>query len=138
MVILLMALLSGVVVQSLISTRMHLRAGDGQQTQLLLRAASLDAAWDALRIGMKAGSSAWDYQVFENLLPSGIHVRTTLRGLERTSLPPFFQRHDVPLFGQFFSVTARAESGAKTTSVRGLACRLPSGDVRLLAWAETL
>ncbi len=138
MVILLMALLSGVVVQSLVSTRLQLRAGDLQHTRLLLRASSLDAAWEALRIGMKAGSSSSEYQVFENLLPSGIRIRTTLQGLERTALPAPLQRADVPLFGQFFSVNSRAESGTKTSAVRGLACRLPSGDVRLLAWAETL
>lgn len=138
MVILLMALLSGVVIQSLISTRLHLRAGNIQHSRFLMRAASLDAAWNAMRIGMKAGSSALDVQTFENQLPSGIHVRTTLRGLDRASLPAPLQRPDVPLFGQFFSVTSRAESGPVTSAVRGLACRLPSGDVRLLAWAETL
>ncbi len=138
MVILLMAMLSGVVIQSLVSTRLQLRAGDLQHARLLLRASSQDAAWAALRTGMKAGSSASEYQVLENQLPSGIHVRTILRGLERTALPPPLQRPDVPLFGQFFSVTARAETGSKSSAVRGLACRLPSGDVRLLAWAETL
>jgi len=138
MVILLLALLSGVIMQTLISTRMHLRAGDTQYTRLLLRASSMDAAWDALRKGMKAGASASDCQVFESQLPSGIHVRTTLQGLERNSLPALLQRPDVPIFGQFFSVSSRAESEVKTSAVRGLACRLPSGDVRLLAWAETL
>ncbi len=138
MVILLLALLSGVVVQSLISTRMQLRAGDLQHAHFLLRASCLDAAWAALHNGMKAGSSSSDYQIFENQLPSGIQVRTTLRGLDRTALPLPLQRPDVPLFGQFFSVTARAEWGPRTRAVRGLACRLPSGDVRLLAWAETL
>ena len=136
MVILLLALLSGVVVQSLISTRMHLRGGDLQHTHFSLRASCLDAAWAALQSGMKAGSSSSEYEVFETQLPSGIQVRTTLRGLDRAALPAPLQRPDVPLFGQFFSVTARAESGAKTRAARGLACRLPSGDVRLLAWAE--
>ena len=138
MVILLMALLSGVVIQSIIAARMPLRAGDIQQTRFLLRASSMDAAWDTLRIGMKAGASASDYQVFDTQLPSGIHVRTALQGLDRKSLPAPLQRPDVPLFGQFFSVTSRADSGTKSSAVRGLACRLPSGDVRLLAWTETL
>jgi hypothetical protein len=137
MVILLLALLSGVVMQSLISTRMHLRAGDIQYTRFILRAASMDAAWNALRIGMKAGSSASDSESFEHQLPSGIRTRTTLHGLERTALPSPLQRPDVPIFGQFFSVISRAESGTRTSAVRGLACRLPSGDIRLLAWAET-
>ncbi len=138
MVILLLALLSGVVVQSLISTRLQLRASDLQHARFQLRASCLDAAWSALQSGMKAGSSSSDYQIFENQLPSGIQVRTTLKGLERTALPLPLQRPDVPLFGQFFSVTARAEWGPRTRAVRGLACRLPSGDVRLLAWTETL
>jgi len=138
MVILLLALLSGVVIQSIIAARMHLRAGDIQQSRFLLRAASLDAAWDALRIGMKAGSSVSESQMIEQQLPSGIHVRTTLQGLDRKSLPAPLQRPDVPLFGQFFSVSSRAEFETKTSAVRGLACRLPSGEVRLLAWTETL
>lgn len=137
MVVLLMALLSGVVVESLISTRMHLRSGEMRYSRFLLRSSSVDAAWDALHTGMKAGASASDYQIFETQLPSGIHVRTTLKGLERTSLPAPLQRPDVPVFGQFFSVASRAERDTHAGAVRGLACRLPSGDVRLLAWTET-
>lgn len=137
MVLLLMALLSGVVVQSLVATRLQLRASDTQHTRFVLRASCLDAAWDALRKGMKAGSTASDFQVFENTLPAGIDTRTTLHGLDRSALPSPLQQPNVPVFGQFFSVTSRAGAGAHTCTVRGLACRLPSGDVRLLAWTET-
>jgi len=137
MVILLLALLSGVVVHSLISARMSLRAGDAQHARLVLRASALDASWAALRTGMKTGSTAADFQEFEDQLPSGIHTKTTLRGLERTNLPAPLQRANVPLFGQFFSVTSLAEFEGKTDIARALACRLPSGDIRLLAWVET-
>lgn len=138
MVLLLMALLSGVVVHSLVATRLHLRDGEQQHTRFILRASCLDAAWDALRVGMKTGSTASDFQVYENTLPSGISTRTTLHGLDRSALPTPLQQPNVPLFGQFFSVNSRAKTGARTCAVRGLACRLPSGDVRLLAWTETL
>lgn len=137
MVVLLLALLSGVVVQSLVSARLHLKAGDIQYSRFILRSASMDAAWAAIRIGMKAGSSASEVQKFEDQLPSGVLIHTTLQGLDRAALPLPLQRPEVPLFGQFFSVTSHAELGDKNTTSRGLACRLPSGDVRLLAWAET-
>lgn len=138
MVLLLMALLSGVVVHSLVATRLHLRAGDNQHTRFILRASCLDAAWETMRVGMKAGSTASDFQLFETTLPSGITTRTTLQGLDRSALPPPLQKPGVPLFGQFFAVTSRAGSGSITCAVRGLACKLPSGDVRLLTWTETL
>jgi type II secretory pathway pseudopilin PulG len=133
MVILLLALLSG----ALASARMTLRAGTDRQTRLTLHAALLESAWAALRNGMKAGSSPSEYQVFEEQLPSGIHTRTSLQGLPREALPPPLQRADLPIFGQVFSLTAKAEAGNKTGAARALACRLPSGTVRILAWVET-
>ncbi len=136
MVILLLALLSGVVVQSLISARMTLRAGEDRQNRLTLRATALDSAWIAMQNGMKAGTASSDYQIFETQTPSGILSRTTLQGLPRDALPPPLQRQDVPVFGQFFSVTTRSSSGAKSFLARGLACRLPTGTIRILAWVE--
>ena len=136
MVILLLALLSGVVIQSLISARMALRASDERQVRLSLRAAALDSAWAAMQRGMKAGTTSSECQIFETLSPSGILSRTTLQGLARDALPPPLQRRDVPVFGQFFSVTTRSLSGAKSFLSRGLACRLPSGTIRILAWVE--
>lgn len=137
MVILLLALLSGGILQSLVAARITLRAGNERQNRLTLRAAALDAAWAAMRVGLKAGSSSQEYQDFEGQLPSGIHTRTTLRGFQRDRLPPPFRRDDVPLFGQFFSVTTSSEAAGKSCLSRGLACRLPSGDIRLLAWVES-
>lgn len=136
MVILLLALLSGVVVQSLVSARMSLRSGDERQFQLALRAAALDAAWAAMRTGMKAGAPPTEFQVLESSIPSGIRSRTTLQGLPREALPPPLQRPEVPLFGQFFTVTTRASSGTRSCLSRGLACRLPTGAIRILAWVE--
>ena len=136
MVILLLALLSGVVVQSLTSTRMALRAGEARQTRLTLRATALDSAWIAMQNGMKAGTATSAYQVFETTTPSGILSRTTLQGLPRDALPPPLQRQDVPVFGQFFSVTTRSSWGAKSFLSRGFACRLPAGTIRILAWVE--
>ena len=136
MVILLLALLSGAVLQSLVSARLTLRAGDERQTRLTLRAALLDSAWAALRTGMKAGSAPSEYQVFENQLPTGIHTRTALQGLPREALPPPLQRPDLPIFGQLFSLTAKADANARSCSARAIACRLPTGAVRVLAWVE--
>ena len=136
MVILLLALLSGVVLHSLVSARITLRAGDERQARLTLRAAALDASWSAMRVGMKAGTASTEYQVYEGQLPSGIHTRTTLQGLQREALPPPLRRDDVPIFGQFFSVTTKSDAAGKSCLSRGLACRLPTGDVRLLAWVE--
>lgn len=136
MVVLLLALLSGAVLQSLIAARMTLRAGDARQSRMVLRTAALDSALAALQTGMKAGSSVTEYQVFEDQLPSGLHTRTTLQGMQREALPPPLQRSDAPIFGQFFSVTTRSESGSRSCLSRGLACRLATGEVRLLAWVE--
>jgi type II secretory pathway component PulK len=136
MVILLLALLSGVVVQSLISARMSLRACDERQIRLTLRAAALDASWAAMRNGMKAGTASSEYQVFESRTPTGIQSRTTLQGLQREALPPPLQRRDVPIFGQYFAVTTQSASGTRSGLSRGLACRLPAGTIRLLAWVE--
>ncbi len=137
MVILLLALLSGVVLQTQISARMTLRAGDESQSRLSLRAAALDAAWGALHNGMKAGSAQLEYQAFDNQLPSGVKTRTTLQGIPRESLPRPLQRPDVPMFGQFFSVTSKSTTGTRSALARGLCCRLPTGDVRILAWLES-
>ena len=137
MVILLLALLSGAVLQSLSSARMTLRAGTDRQTRLSLHAALLESAWAALRTGMKAGSSPSEYQVFEEQRPSGIHTRTALQGLPREALPPPLQRADLPVFGQLFSLTAKAETDNKTSAAHAMACRLPSGTVRILAWVDS-
>ena len=136
MVVLLLALLSGAVLQSLVTARMTLRAGDARQSRMVLRTAALDSAWGALQVGMKTGSSATEYQVFEDQLPSGVHTRTTLQGMQREALPPPLQRSDAPIFGQFFSLTTKSELGSRSCLSRGLACRMATGDVRLLAWVE--
>lgn len=136
MVILLLALLSGVVVQSLTSARMVLRAGDERHARLALRATALDSSWSAMHVGMKAGTASTEYQVFETQTPDGIMARTTLQGLQREALPSPLQRQDMPVFGQFFSITTKATAGTKSCLSRGLACRLPTGMIRILAWVE--
>lgn len=136
MVLLLLALLSGVVLQALVAARMELRAGDERQSHFALQSAVLDSAWAALHTGMKAGTAASEYQVFEDHRPNGIETRTTLQGLPREALPPPLVRPDVPLFGQFFAVLSRAQGVNRSSQARALACRLPTGDVRILAWVE--
>jgi type II secretory pathway pseudopilin PulG len=136
MVILLLALLSGAVLQSLVSVRLTLRSEQERQTRLMLRSALLDAAWAAMRIGMKAGAASTEYQVFEHQLPTGIHTRIALQGLPREALPLPLQRPDLPVFGQLFSLSAKADAGPRVSSARALACRLPTGTVRVLAWVE--
>lgn len=137
-VLLLLALLSGSVLHALIGTRMALRAGDERHQRILLHATLVDAAWDAMRNGMKAGSTTRDREVVETALPSGLHTRITLQGMAREALPVPLQRPELPLFGQLFSVEASARSPERSRSARALACRLPSGELRLLAWIEPL
>lgn len=136
MVILLLALLSGTVLQTLVSERLVLRAGEARQNRLTRHAALLDSAWNALRLGMKAGSSPTEYQVFTDRLPSGIQTRIALQGMAREALPLPLQRPDLPVFGQVFSLAATAESGSQRSEAHAMACRLPTGDVRILAWVE--
>lgn len=136
MVVLLLALLSGAVLQSLVSARLTLRAGSERQVRLSLHAALLDAAWAALKSGMKAGTAAGDYQVFETAQPDGIRTRVTLKGISREALPVPLQRRDLPVFGQVFTMTAKAETPARSGTAQALGCRLPTGDIRLLAWVE--
>lgn len=136
MVVVLMALLSGWVLQALVTARLQLRAGDERQSRLSLRAAATDAAWTALRTGLKAGSSDSAYEASEATLPSGIATRTTLKGMDRNALPAPLRRPDLPLFGQFFTVSSQATRDGRTALTRGLACRLPQGQVRVLAWVE--
>ncbi|MEI8351256.1 MAG: hypothetical protein WCG36_02980, partial [bacterium] len=38
--------------------------------------------------------------------------------------------------GQVFSLAAKTESGSQHREAHAIACRLPTGDVRILAWAE--
>jgi hypothetical protein len=137
MVVVLMALLSGWVLQALISARMQLRAGDERQALSSLRAAATDAAWATLRAGLKAGSSESTYEVTDATLPSGIATRTLLKGMDRNALPAPLRRPDLPLFGHFFTVSSQATLAGRTALIRGLACRLPQGQVRILAWVET-
>lgn len=136
MVVLLLALLTGAVLHSQVSTRLQLRANTDRQDRLTLRSAVLDATWNALKNGMKAGTSATEYQTFEGQLPSGVQTKTTLQGLQREALPPPLQHPEIPVFGQLFSITTKATSARKSSLARGLACRLPTGEVRVLAWME--
>jgi hypothetical protein len=136
MALLLMAFLSGVVVHTLLSTHAKLRAVEVRRTRLMLRAAALDAAWESLQVLTRTTTRTLADRTVENRLPSGIATRITLRPMDRTALPVPLQRSGSPLFGQYFSIAA--EAGLETTAAltRGLACRLPSGEIRVLSWWE--
>ncbi len=136
MALLLMTFLSGVILHSLMSTHAKLRAGEARRTRLLLRAAALDAAWDSLQTLAGTAQAAVPDQTLENRLPSGIATRVALRPLDRTSLPVPLQRVEPPLFGQYLTVAAEAVLGDAASMARGMACRLPSGEIRVLSWWE--
>lgn len=134
--LLLVAFLSGIVIQSLIAARLHVRAAEEQRTRLLLRTAAFDAAWTTLRTLAGAPASAMVAQSIENRLPSGIATRVTVRPEERAQLPPPLRRPDAPMFGQYVSIAAQAGLPDRAATLRGLACRLPSGELRIVSWTE--
>ena len=134
--LLLMAFLSGIVLQALIAAHMHVRAAEERRTRLQLRTATFDAAWATLRTLAGDTQPSISAQSVENVLPSGIATKVTLLPEERTTLPPPLRPPDVPLFGQYVSVAARASLQDRAASLRGLACRLPSGELRILSWLE--
>ena len=133
--LLLVALLSGIVLQSLIAAHMQVRAAEESRTRLLLRTATFDAAWATLRT-LTGTDRPIVAQSVEDQRPAGIATKVTLRPEERTSLPPPLRSPDVPLFGQYVSIAARASVQDRAASLRGLACRLPNGELRILSWLE--
>lgn len=136
MALILMAFLSGIVIHTLTATHMKLRAGEAGRTRLLLRTASLEATWTCLQALTGSTPATLRDQTLENRLPSGIATRVTLHPLDRTALPAPLRRIQPPLFGQYFSVVAEAILGRSVGTVQGLACRLPSGEIRILSWWE--
>ena len=136
MALLLMAFLSGIVIHTLTATHMKLRAGEAGRTRLLLRTASLDATWVCLQALTGTTPATIPNQTLENRLPSGIATRITIHPLDRTALPTPLQRIQPPLFGQYFSVVAEAVLGNSVGTAQGMACRLPSGEIRVLSWWE--
>jgi hypothetical protein len=136
MALILMAFLSGIVIHALTATHMKLRAGEASRTRLLLRAATLDAAWGRLQALTGTTPATIPDQTLENRLPSGIATRITIHPLDRTALPAPLQRIQPPLFGQYFSVVAEAVLGRSVGTAQGMACRLPSGEIRVLSWWE--
>jgi hypothetical protein len=136
MALLLMAFLSGVLLHSMMSTHAKLRAGEARRTRLLLRAAALDAAWDSLQTLTGPDQSTVPNQTLENRLPSGIATKVALRPLDRAALPLPLRQVEPPLFGQYLTVAAEAILGNAASMARGMACRLPSGEIRILSWWE--
>ena len=136
MALLLMAFLSGIVIHTLTATHMKLRAGEANRTRLLLRTASLDAAWVCLQALTGSTPATIPDQTLENRLPSGIATRITIHPLDRTALPAPLQRIQPPMFGQYFAVVAEAVLGHSVGTAQGMACRLPNGEIRVLSWGE--
>jgi hypothetical protein len=134
--LLLTAVLSGVVIQSLVLARLRGRAAEERQARFVLRTAAADAAWAALRTLPAGAGRTPAAQVTEAQLPSGAATRVTVQAAERTALPPPLRRPDMPLFGQYLTLTARATLGKRESLSRGLACRLPGGELRILSWLE--
>jgi hypothetical protein len=134
--LLLMAVLSGVVLQSLLLAHFRARAAEERHVRFLLRAAALDAVWETLRTLPPGVSQTPADHDIKAQLPSGIATRVAVRATDRTALPPPLRRPDLPLFGQYLAVTARATLDKRENVSRGLACRIPSGELRVLSWLE--
>lgn len=134
--LILMAFLSGVVIHSQVSARMSLRAEDARRNRFLLRTAALDAARDRLRALAATPDKPVLQNASEERRPAGITTTVTVRPFDRSALPPPLQRQGTPLFGQYFTLAVQAVSDRGTGMARGLACRLPSGEIRVLGWWE--
>ena len=135
-VLLLLALLSGIVLHTLVLTRARVRASDETRNRLVLRAAALDAAWDRFRSMAASSSASVAEQTLSASLPSGIATKVTVRPVERSALAAPLQTPGTPLFGQYFTLAIQASSDVQTSLARALACRLPSGEIRVLSWWE--
>lgn len=139
MALLLLALVSGPVLQSLVGARMALRAAERQREATLLRTAAADAAWKAFgaeAVGTRAGTV--DRKDSELRWPSGVVIKTSVRPLDRASVPRFLLDPKAPMFGACFAVSCSARNAWRTLEVQGIGCRLPGGEVRILCWTESL
>lgn len=136
-VILLMALLSGTLLHGLVLTHQRLRAAEWRRESVLLHAAAQDAALAALRAGA-AGRPLPLAAPAESRTPAGILTRTRLRPIDRSALPSLLHRPDAPVFGDCYELTAEASRASRSRRVSSLVCRVPAGDMRVLAWIEPL
>lgn len=138
MALLLMALLVGPVLHSLTAARMALRAAERQREVALLRIAAADAAWSAFRAeeGGKQLAAVTPKET-EMRWPSGVMIRSAVRPMDRAAVPGFLLDPKAPVFGACFAVTASARNAWRTLEVRGIGCRLPTGEVRILCWTES-
>lgn len=135
--LLLMALLSGVVLHGLWSTQVVLRSARAHRDRTLLRLAAADAVWrTAQQLAAGGTRSPLAGVTREERLPSGISTRVMVREIERSRLPAPLVQTRTPVLGSTFTVLAQA-SGADTRSeVCAWLCRVPSGELRVLGWAE--
>ena len=136
-VLLLMALVSGSLLHGLVLTHQRLREAEWRRDVFLLRAAARDAALAALRSGAQ-GQPLPLSTAFKARQPSGIVTETRMRPLDRASLPPLLNRPDAPVFGDCYELVAEASRAERVRRVSGLVCRLPTGDMRVVAWSEAL
>ncbi len=137
MVLLLVALLSGALLQGMVSARQQMRLVEWQRDGILLRAAAMDAALGVLRAAA-AGRALPTAAPAEARLPSGIVTRVGAASVDRQALPAALRRLEAPAFGKCFELTAEASQAGRSRRVRGLASQAPGGDVRVLAWVESL
>ena len=131
----LMALLSGTALCALVAAGADMRFSRQRYSSLELRGAAEDAAWSAL--------SAMDdltrdrlpfHSERSDITAAGIETRTSVRELNRTSLPLPLRRQDAPLFGRVFTVRCNAAREGQDRSLQALACLTPAGELRVLSW----
>jgi hypothetical protein len=139
MALLLAALLSGVVLHSLVNASMAVRHGDRLRTRALLRLAASDAAWSAVATLAQERASAGgqgDAQRRERILPNDVKTSVSVRRIDRATLPPALMPPKAPVFGDFFQISSLATDGKTSFELRSFACRVPSRETRILGWVE--
>jgi hypothetical protein len=134
--LLMLALLSGMALQALVASGIDLRFARERHTACLLKTAGTDAVWMTLREAAKLDPDTLARYDKTISAGPGIEAQTSLREVNRAALPPPMLLQKTPLFGRFFSVTTRITHDKTAREIRALACRMPTGELRLLSWTE--
>lgn len=134
--LMMLALLSGMALHALVSAGMNLRFARQRHTACLLRTAGTEAIWALLRETPLLQPDTLAHVDRTLTSGPGIETVTSMREVDRTALPPPLLLQNTPLFGRFFSITARITRDKDAREIQALACLMPTGEMRLLSWTE--
>jgi len=133
-VLLLMALLAGITVESQVLSRLALKHGSMTMERTELKLAVLDALCSASSApAQKQAMKPAEPEPIRMLTPAGIETETQLTPVSRSALPAFVATPAKAK--QFFMISASAVRGDMREEQAAFAC----GDgkaIRLLAWCE--